>query len=159
MDDIEKNIPVGDLEIHDIPNPQTDERQDDPPPSHPFDRLLTGPRKIRNSIFPEIRNYLTSPENRGPDSGNEPTLNRSLRLAAAIVATKDAKGHDEHSRYTAIALRRFTWMNRLNLVLYQTELVQLENELQDDVPSLFDSTKIEKMRKLLEEYSIDPSSL
>jgi len=78
-------------------------------------------------------------------------------LLTAVLASVDAKGHDRKSRRTARVLRRFTWLNRMNLLLYQHELTAMEDDFRQNLSSLLDAKAVDKMRNTLEAYSMIPN--
>jgi hypothetical protein len=54
------------------------------------------------------------------------------------------------------SFRKFSWLNRLNILLCESELRTMELKYQNDISSLTDPGEIERLRNLLESYSTCP---
>jgi hypothetical protein len=83
----------------------------------------------------------------------EDTTVAAICLLTAVLASVDTKGHDQKARRTAQVLRRFSWLNRMNLLRYQHELTTMESDFRQNLSSLLDSQALDKMRNTLKDYS------
>jgi hypothetical protein len=64
-----------------------------------------------------------------------------------------SQGLDPKPGYPKPTYRTFSWLNQMNLLLYQHELIAMEYKYRQDITTLLEPGETEKMRTLIEKYS------
>jgi hypothetical protein len=77
----------------------------------------------------------------------------AMKLMTAVVAIGGAKGYDKVKKTNTHALRRFAWLNHINLLHHQHELIKLEAKYRQNLLLLLEPNEPSKLRQALEEYS------
>jgi hypothetical protein len=71
-------------------------------------------------------------------------------LVTAFLASQGLDPQPGHPKPT---YRTFAWLNQMNLLLYQHELVAMEYKYRQDITTLLEPGETQKMRTLIEKYS------
>lgn len=109
-----------------------------------------------HAIIEGVRNQLhTNPPPAGPVEFGYPS-DPAITISLAVLASMEYKGHDKRAQRCGLALRGFSWLNRINLLRYQHELNEMEHKFRENTLSLLDAGELDRMREMVEKYSISP---
>ena len=91
----------------------------------------------------------------GPPECNYPS-DPVITIALAVLASVGFKSDDKRTQKCGLALRGFSWLNRINLLRYQHELNEMEHKFRENTLSLLEPGELDRTREVIEKYSISP---